>query len=256
MLIQALWLVSIYGGKFLLVSSPSTCMLFTPACPPRKVSFLGARKVSGSAGSTWERVYVGIILGNGVRLTYGVAPVLTVQSIPAWKRHGDVTSDPWPQLQFKVRDAPAPWDFHAMRPEAIRALFLRRSAAKTHKNIANSNPRRCGYCRQQWHSIIVGGPRILTHRTNPLGRIRGDKLPIDLKRTAESVAISRATLPKTTQRHLPRKRRKPISARKTEWRLQPPKCGTYILRWFLTLAATLRQRALIAPANSFGGHRT
>ncbi len=35
------------------------------------------RKVSGSAGSTCERVYVGIILGNGIWLTYGVALVLT-----------------------------------------------------------------------------------------------------------------------------------------------------------------------------------
>ena len=39
--------------------------------------FLGGRKVSGSAGSTWERAYAGMILGNGVRLTYGVSLVLT-----------------------------------------------------------------------------------------------------------------------------------------------------------------------------------
>ncbi len=40
--------------------------------------FLGGRNVSSSVVSTWERAYTGIILGNGVRLTYGLSLVLTL----------------------------------------------------------------------------------------------------------------------------------------------------------------------------------
>ena len=40
--------------------------------------FLGWQQVSSFTGSTWEQAYTGIILGNGVRLTYGVSLVLTL----------------------------------------------------------------------------------------------------------------------------------------------------------------------------------
>ena len=61
------WLVSIYGGKFVLASAQGI------------VSFGLAQRYLASAGSAWERAYAytGIILGRGVRLTYGLSRVPT-----------------------------------------------------------------------------------------------------------------------------------------------------------------------------------
>ena len=53
------------------------CALHTSMSTEKGI-FLGGRKVSSSAGSTWERAYAGIILDNDVRLTYGVSLVLTL----------------------------------------------------------------------------------------------------------------------------------------------------------------------------------
>ena len=78
--VELLWLVSIYGGKFLLASTRSTCMLARwPDLQERYLEryLLGEGKVSSSAGSTCERTYAGIILGNGVRLSYRLSLVLT-----------------------------------------------------------------------------------------------------------------------------------------------------------------------------------